>query len=297
MTQCNTPRALAVLAVTTSLLGVERVAFADEREQCANAADQAQQLRDEGKYRRAREQLLVCARDVCPAPIKRDCLDWLTQVESVAPTVVLSAKDGAKDLSDVKVSVDGAAISEHLDGKPIQLDLGKHTIKFEYAGQTREETVILGAGQKFRSVSVVFGGATATPPATPPADRGGRGSLVPALVVGGIGVLGIGSFAFFGLSGNAAVDDLKKCKPNCAPSEVDKARTKLIVADISLGVGVVALGVATYLLITRPRIDGAELKTEARAEPNPAKVGGVRLESLDFAPVVGGAVGTVGARF
>jgi hypothetical protein len=297
MTQCNTLRALAVLAATTSMLGVERVAFADEREQCANAADQAQQLRDEGKYRRAREQLLVCARDLCPAPIKRDCLEWLTQVESVAPTVVLSAKDGTKDLSDVKVSVDGAALSEHLDGKPIQLDLGKHTIKFEYAGQTREETVILGAGQKFRSVSVVFISAPATPPAAPPADGGGRGSLVPALVVGGIGVVAIGTFAFFGLTGNSAVSDLKKCKPNCTTSEVSETRTKLIIADISLGVGVVALGVATYLLVTRPRVDGAELKAGARAEPKLAALGGVRLESLDFAPIPGGAVGRVGTRF
>jgi hypothetical protein len=299
MTQCNTLRALAVLAAaTTSALGVERVAFADEREQCANAADQAQQLRDEGKYRRAREQLLVCARDLCPAPIKRDCLDWLTQVESVAPTVVLSAKDGTKDLSDVKVSVDGAVLGEHLDGKPVQLDLGKHTIKFEYAGQTKEETVILGAGQKFRSVSVVFGGASGTPTAAPPpAGGGGRGSLVPALVVGGIGVVAIGSFAFFGLSGSGAVNDLKKCKPNCATSDVDSARTKLIVADISLGVGVVALGVATYMLITRPKLDGAELKTGAHAEPRLATVGGVRLETLDFAAVAGGGVGTVGATF
>ncbi|MBC7018191.1 hypothetical protein, partial [Salmonella enterica] len=61
----------AVLAATTTLLVAESAARADDREQCAAAADQAQQLRDEGKYRRAREQLLVCARDVCPAPIKR----------------------------------------------------------------------------------------------------------------------------------------------------------------------------------------------------------------------------------
>jgi hypothetical protein len=296
MTQCNTLRVLAVLAVTTtSLLGVERVAFADEREQCANAADQAQQLRDEGKYRRAREQLLVCARDLCPAPIKRDCLEWLTQVESVAPTVVLSAKDGTRDLSDVKVSVDGVVLSERLDGKPIQLDLGKHTIKFEYAGQTKEETVILNAGQKFRSVGVVFAGA-APAPAAPPAEHGGRGSLVPAFVVGGIGVVGLGGFAIFGLSGNSAVDDLKKCKPNCAQSDVDKARTKLIIADISLGVGVVALGIATYMLVTRPRLEG-EAKVSARTEPKRATLAGLHLETLDLAPVAGGAVGTVGTRF
>src|SRR5881396_758088 len=103
----NALRMLAAIAATTSTLLADGAALADDRAECANSADQAQQLRDEGKYRRAREQLLVCARDVCPAPIKRDCLDWLTQLDNVAPTVVFAAKDGTKDLSDVKVFVDG----------------------------------------------------------------------------------------------------------------------------------------------------------------------------------------------
>jgi hypothetical protein len=69
-------------------------AFADEREQCASAADKGQQLRDEGKYRGAREQFLSCAREVCPGPIRKDCSDWLNQVESVAPSIVIAAKEG-----------------------------------------------------------------------------------------------------------------------------------------------------------------------------------------------------------
>ena len=198
---------------------------------------------------------------MCPAPIKRDCLEWLSQVESTAPTVVFSAKDGTKDLSDVKVSVDGAAVTDRLDGKPVQMDLGKHTVKFEYQGQTKEEDVIIGAGQKNRNVTVTFGGAAAPPAARrarpPPLPRGGGGgSLVPAIVIGGVGVLALGSFAFFGLGGKSDVSDLEKnCKPHCAQSDVDAAKTKLLIADISLGVGIVALGVATYLVITRPKIE------------------------------------------
>jgi hypothetical protein len=290
----------AVMAATTALLVAESAARADDREQCATAADQAQQLRDEGKYRRAREQLLVCARDVCPAPIKRDCLDWLGQVEQTAPTVVFGAKDGAKDLSDVKVYVDNVGVTDRLDGKPVQMDLGKHTVKFEYQGQTKEEDVIIGAGQKNRNVTVTFGGvATPAPPAggPPGADTGGKeGSIVPALVVGGIGVLALGSFAIFGLGGKSDVSDLEKtCKPHCAETDVDKARTKLIIADISLGVGVVALGVATYLFLTRPKVD-ADIKTgHALAKPPARK--GISDVSFDFGALSGGAMGSVGARF
>ena len=291
----------AVLAATTTLLAVETTARADDREQCATAADQAQQLRDEGKYRRAREQLLVCARDVCPAPIKRDCLDWLTQVENTAPTVVFGAKDATKDLSEVKVYVDGAAVTDRLDGKPVQMDLGKHTVKFEYQGQTKEEEVIIGAGQKNRNVTVTFGATAVVPvgPVGPTPSEGAReGSIVPALVVGGIGVVALGSFAIFGLGGKSDVSDLEStCKPHCTESQVNSARTKLIIADISLGVGIVALGVATYLILTRPKID-AEMKTgQASAPPPPRKTTALSNVSFDFGPTIGGAVGSVGARF
>jgi hypothetical protein len=297
----------AVLAATTTLLAVETAARADDREQCASAADQAQQLRDDGKYRRAREQLLICARDVCPAPIKRDCLDWLTQVENTAPTVVFGAKDATKDLSDVKVSVDGVQVTDRLDGKPVQMDLGKHIVRFEYQGQTKEDEVIIGAGQKNRNVTVTFAAAAPTGPTGPTPPPGGegakQGSIVPALVVGGIGVVALGSFAIFGLGGKSDVSNLEDtCKPHCAESDVDKARTKLIIADISLGVGIVALGVATYLFVTRAsqgRVD-ADVKTGLAAAParrETAKTAAVSDVSFDFGALSGGAMGTVGARF
>ena len=293
---------LAAIAVTSTLLIGEAPARADDRERCASAADQAQQLRDDGKYRRARENLLVCARDVCPAPIKRDCLDWLSQVEATAPTIVFSATDGGKDLADVKVSVDGTPVTDRLDGKPVQMDLGKHTVKFEYQGQTKEEDIIIGAGQKNRNVAVTFNHAAAPPPPapapTPPPPVSTEGSLVPALVVGGLGVVALGSFAFFGLGGRSDVSDLERsCKPYCAENDVDKARTKLLIADISLGVGVVALGVATYLFITRPKID-AEVKT-AHVSGRSAAAPRTGLSDLrvDLGAMTGGAMGSLGARF
>lgn len=294
----------AVMTAGITLLAAESVAHADERAVCATAADQGQQLRDEGKYRRARVELLLCARDVCPAPIKRDCLEWLEQLERTAPTVVFGAKAGGKDLSDVKVSVDGAVVTERLDGKPLQMDLGKHTVRFEYHGQTKQEDVIIGAGQKNRSVAATFstGTANAAPagPAAPSTTEGHRGSLVPAFIVGGLGVLALGSFAFFGLGGRSDADDLQACKPRCAESDVDKARTKLIIADISLGVGIVALGVATYMILTRPNLD-SHLKT-AHASPSnrhpgaPARKGTSNV-IFDFGAITGGAMGSVGARF
>lgn len=283
-------RGLVAAAFSATMVFGTSDASADEREQCASSADRAQQFRDEGKYRRAREQMLSCARDVCPGPIKRDCLEWLTQLDNVAPTIVFAAKDKDQDLVDVKVSMDGTPVVDRLDGKPVPVDVGEHVFRFEYKGAVREEKVVIGAGQKSRNIRVSFGAADTTTPGTPPVAGGDKpkkeeGSLVPALVAGGIGVVALGSFAFFGLSGKGAVDDLeaKQCKPHCSQDEVDSAKSKLLIADVSLGVGIVALGVATYLFVTREK-----------AEPAVSTAAGL---NFDMAPLPGGARAAIGARF
>jgi len=276
-------RRLAGTAAILASLCTEGLALAgpEDADQCANAAEQAQQLRDEGKYRRAREQMLMCARDVCPRAVKVDCGKWLGEIDRDAPTVVFGARDAkGADLFDVKVSMDGVLLQEKLDGKPILVDSGEHTFRFEAkeAG-VKEEKVLLRAAEKARPIIATFGGGAAKGATTVDTKDDKPGSIVPIVVVGGLGVLALGSFAFFGLTGRSDVDDLQSCKPNCRQDDVDSARTKLIVADISLGVGVVALGVATYLFVTRP---------------SGAKTGAL---SVDARPLAGGGLATLGGRF
>lgn len=296
------PGVVAAVAVMTTVLA-EGVAFAapDDREQCAASAEQAQQLRDEGKYRRAREQMLVCARDVCPGPIKSDCGKWLTELDRDAPTVVFGARDNSgTDILDVQVSMDGALIQERLDGKPVLVDSGEHTFRFESKdGAVKEERVLVRAAEKARPLIATFpspvvpdkdkdkdsGGGGGSPPATE------SGSLVPTLVVGGIGVVALGSFAFFGISGKNAVDDLQECKPTCSEEKVDSARTKLIIADISLGVGVVALGVAAYMFFTRPTVDTSKVEASTGAKKKQSWL------RLDGGPIAGGGYAGLGGRF
>ena len=291
------PALVAAMAVVTTMLA-EGVAAAapDEREQCAASAEQAQQLRDEGKYRRAREQMLVCARDVCPGPIKSDCGKWLAELDRDAPTVVFGARDSnGADVLDVKVSMDGAPIQERLDGKPVLVDSGEHVFKFESKeGAVKEERVLVRAAEKARPIIATFPAAVAEnkdPPPPPPAREGGEGSIVPALVVGGIGVVALGSFAIFGIGGKNDVDDLQKCKPFCDEKDVDAARTKLIIADISLGVGIVALGVAAYMFVTRPTGDTNKVQTNVQARKSDTSF------RFDARPLTGGGYAGVGGTF
>lgn len=297
----NRPGVIAAVTFVTTML-VESAVFAasDDREQCAASAEQAQQLRDEGKYRHAREQMLVCARDACPGPIKSDCGKWLSELDRDAPTVVFGARDNkGSDIVDVKVSIDGAPIQERLDGKPVLVDSGEHTFKFESNdGAIKEERVLIRAAEKARPIIATF--LSATDPSGDidknddgDGDKDGstlvstkEGSVIPALVVGGVGVAALGSFALFGIMGKSSVDDLQKCKPYCKGADVDSARTKLLVADVSLGVGVAALGVATYLFFTRPAVDTSKVQTAAQKE------GALRI---DGGPITGGGyAGIVG---
>jgi hypothetical protein len=289
--------AVAVALVTPIALESAAYAAPDEREQCAAAAEQAQQLRDEGKYRRAREQMLVCARDVCPGPIKSDCGKWLTELDRDAPTVVFGARDAkGADVFDVRVSMDGAVIQERLDGKPILVDSGEHTFRFEAQdGTVREERVLLRAAEKARPIIVTLGeggdsgGSTNGGTSGSMGDgepRSGGKSILPLAVVGGIAAVGLASF---GITGSSQVSDLKQCKPFCKEEDVDSARTKLIIADISLGVAIGAGIVGGIMLLTRSSGDSS---SSSATTPSLLK----RVH-LDAGPTRGGGFATVGARF
>lgn len=71
-----------------------------------------------------------------------------------------------------------------------------------------------------------------------------------AAVVGGVGVVAIGAGGYFFFDGKSDVSHLRdSCAPGCQESDVDRARTKIRVADVLLGTGIIALGVATFLAL------------------------------------------------
>jgi hypothetical protein len=296
------------LAAGLAIVAVHGIARADETAACVKASEQAQSLRDEGKYRSAREQLLLCSRDVCPSVVRKDCVTWLADVDAAMPSIVLGAKDGAQDVVDVKVSLDGKPLAEKLDGKPLPMDAGEHTITFERQGRPAVQSkVVLHAGEKNRAISVQLGaepnaagGGGARGGGGGTAEQSSSGPPIAGYVVGGIGVVAIGGFAFFGLSGKSDVDNMRSgpnaCAPNCDPSKVDAAKAKLLVADISLGVGVVGLGVATYLILTHGKSNEPESAAKPEAEAKDARPR-LRLTSFELTPTRGGGYASFGASF
>ena len=220
------------------LVTISHSSAAQDREACLSAHGSAQELMKEGKLQAARKQLLLCASGQCPDLLTADCAGWLSEVERDLPSVVFAMRDRGEELVDVRVSVDGEVVQSQLDGKPIALDPGEHTARFEPAdGEPLERKFVLSAGEKNREVAVVI------------APPGGHPDLrLASYVVGGVGAVVFNVFAGFAISGQMQFDDLEEsCRPSCDPESSDEVRTKFLAADISLGIGLGAMGVGAVL--------------------------------------------------
>jgi hypothetical protein len=267
-----------------------------------------QKLRKGGRLMEARERFAACSRKRCPAKIVAACVRWSNEVDAATPSVVLAARDAqGKDLTDVRVSIDGKPFAD-LSPLAIQLDPGTHRFAFERAGvPVVTERVVLREAEKEREVRAVFPPPATPPPVAvvmeqvappappapppsevaPPAAQRDEGEVatgverpVPAAVwvlagAGGLALAGFATFAALGLTARSS----DHCEIGCTQSQYDSVLTELRVGDASLGIGIVALGTATLLYLTRP--------TASRT------LGGW----LHVNPALGGGTATVGGSF
>ena len=281
---------LAVALLTRTTLSV---AEDSKKAQCAAAYEKSQELRAAGSLKAANENLVICAQDFCPAFVQTDCAQWLTEVQRELPTIVFVAKDKAgEDTSAVAVSMDGAELMKQLDGKAVIVDPGPHTFRFEFEGaEPVEQQVVIRQGQKDRVIAVSFAPPGSDAPGESPyaaakgaqaADSGkntdGPGPLRTwAYVAGGVGAAGIIGFAVLGAIGKSDENDLRDsgCAPNCSKADTDAIKTKYIVADVLLGVGIAGIGTGVALwFISEPKKtepkDARGLKFDVRAAPGTA---------------------------
>jgi hypothetical protein len=239
-----------VLALAGLLLAPGPAQAADG---CARAYERAQEQRVEGKLRAAQGQLLGCSQMNCAPFIRSDCARWLAEVQAAQPTVVFAARQGGRDLDQVTVTCDGERMAAGLDGRAVDMDPGKHSCRFEAAGALPAAVELLVMeGQKSRVVQVDIQTGLPRPqllpepvPLPPPRPRPAVGPWVLA----GVGALGLAGFAALGLSGLNAEHRLEEqCAPSCPARDVGGVRSRYLLADVSLGIGVVSAAAAAALL-------------------------------------------------
>lgn len=232
-------------------------AFAQEtpevNAQCAQAYEQAQEQRKSGQLIVARGTLQQCAVDQCPEFIRADCANWFGEVQNDIPTLVFAVRSRGKDLVDVRITLGDRELASSIDGKAVELDPGQYDFKFQADGmQSLTQHFVVATGERNRLVQVelspVAGAADA--PALAVESRP-RSLLVPG-VLAGVGVVGLGAFAGLGAWGKSSEDELKSdCSPHCSHDRVSSVKTKFLLADVSLGVGVASLALGAYFFFSQ----------------------------------------------
>jgi hypothetical protein len=183
----------------------------------------------------------------------------LQKVEAVTPSIVVRAQlANGDDVTDVAVSLGNEPLSSSLDGIAIPVDPGEHRLVLQRAGHAPvTQVVTIREGEKFRPVDVMLepsalssGAASSSGSAAAPANFDGRLAAGGTLI--GVGVIGLASFTWLGLKARSDESDLKLCKPYCSKAKGDSVLARYWMANISAGVGVLALGTATWLLLNGP---------------------------------------------
>jgi hypothetical protein len=229
----------------------------DERaEQCITDAANAQRMRDAGHLTAARARFVACAADTCPSLVKRDCVQWLADVDARLPAIVVSAraKDG-RDLVGTTVVLDGKPLPAGDLGRSLQLDPGPHTVRASLEGyETKAESIVVAEREKGRAIVLVLTPTSSAITGSSRTDGSSRGIPVLSWILGGVAIAGGAGFGFFWSQGMDEVGSLRRsCAPYCTDGQIDEARAPHAVARVSLGIGITAaLGaLAAYALSSR----------------------------------------------
>lgn len=268
-------RAIVALIV----LGVPATAGAFDKAACVDSHESAQRSMKAGRPRESKEQLLVCADSSCPALVREDCEQWLSnldrQPQPAAPApAVIEAKgsepglepgpsratlppDRATDVGEERDRSSAAAPDQVRseapsgNGSPVAGESPPPERPAPPALGTRA-----GHGRPSPGDDLVQG----------PAPR--RQHALPAAVwvTGGLAVASFGTAASFGVTGWMDARSLREtCAPNCSTARVSSVRQNLLMADIAALTGVAFGAVTAWLIWSHRESDAPEgSKPDAR---------------------------------
>src|SRR5512145_2929710 len=184
----------------------------------------------------------------CAKLIQRDCKVLGRAVEKSMPTLNLTVLDHrGQPLPNFGIEVDGVALPRDASHRVVASDPGNRRIRITVSGrQVADVTIPVRAQGKNQSVVIQL----AAPNSASAKARNASYGLA------GVGTVGLLSFVGFGISGYL---DQRKLEDRSRLADVendyalaDRMRRKYVIADVSLGIGLVSLGAATYLLfVTR----------------------------------------------
>jgi hypothetical protein len=101
------------------------------------------------------------------------------------------------------------------------------------------------------------------------------GNTVAGTILVAVGAGALGTALYLDLSATSDINSLKtSCAPHCSSSQVNSEELKYDMAGVTLGVGIVAVGLATYIFIGHPLGDSVPVSQTARLQLVPSPRGG-----------------------
>ncbi len=265
--------------VIAACLFASSAAFAGElsKEECVDAHSRGQDAKEQNKLSLARKLFLTCAQPACPALVQGDCARFADELGRMQPSITFVARDGnGADLPDTTVYVDGVLIVTRLDGSAHDVDPGSHTVKFQSGSKEQNVTVVIGSGEKGRTVIATFGSPTPAPgPAAgakadlalhrAPVERTTHPRGAKALLVTGValtaGGAALGVVGLLRVPGNCSLSTHQCAAPPGDPS-IATASSAAKMVDWGWGVGIA--GVVTLAAGTYWYMSGAKHETVDR---------------------------------
>lgn len=245
---------------------------------CADAFEQAQELRLGGKLGAAAERARACAVAGCPEILAARCEELARDIQQSEPSIIVAAfgPNGA-ELVDVQVWIDGERRAQRLEGRPIALDPGARRLRLEAVGlEPVELTLVVREGEKHRIIHAEFKSAAApraaeaparqparklTPPhaprqvpapATPAASSPFSTPVLVALAVAGAGLALGATWGGMALATKKDLDESCPAPDDCPADRADDIRAMQRNANLATaGFAVAGAGLVTAALCFR----------------------------------------------
>lgn len=199
----------------------------------------------------------------------------IEEVEAMIPKLVIERGVGAEAAD---VTLDGVALGDSSIGKEVPVNPGTHTIEFTLPGGKSDQRIVRVKEGDTKTIKLTAD--LADTPDEPAGPQGDEKTVEPeprvlpwvAVGVGGASLLTSGVFYLMRSSTISDHDD--QCVDNVCPRSLedtgDKGKTYNTVGNITLGIGVLGLGVGTIMLLTDDAPPAqAEADTAKRKPPEP----------------------------
>jgi len=233
-------------------------------QRCVSDHENARLLRLKKEWLPAREAMARCAEASCPLTLRTDCRSWSEELTRALPTVLILVERDDDGEQPATLTLDGRARELPSRPEPIELLPGAHQLRVALSGYPDFVVELeFAEGEKNRVVRARF---TRSRPGPPPASRAAVAVLPTAATTnkpipastwwlsGAALVTFAGSGLVLGSALYSRDQARESCAPACPSSERRSIESRLFIADILAGAGVVLAGSALYTYLTRPTV-------------------------------------------